>query len=435
MKLLIQRVIIISFISSTLCNAAVGQWIRLHVQPAPYYNSQADFNDLSFLNADTGIVVGWNSAYLTTDGGINWKVLPVPYIPFYDKYNAIAFIDTDMVIIGSKFGQVYKSPDMGNSWVLISGAIGMINQILFKNRDTIIIALMNAQFWASFDGAVSFKSFSFVNSGITSQAPTITTSNVIYAITTGVINDLCDISMAINSCSFNGKECSEYYLGIDCASGLQMFNDTLGYAFAYYLLKTTDNWTTYDTVFSDSSFYAPPIVMGGANTWIKNNLHFFSPDTGFIIYNNGEVTYTEDGGHHYQHMYWGPQNKKLKINKIDCPDRNTCFGLGRTPFIYRFDFDSSFTLPSGNEEVLSELPMSIYPNPTSGFVNISLPSGDVGKATLRVYDFTGREVRKEEYANLSTSTLTLDISGNPPGLYLIELQTPKHTWYGKALLE
>jgi len=79
---------------------------------------------------------------------------------------------------------------------------------------------------------------------------------------------------------------------------------------------------------------------------------------------------------------------------------------------------------------------SIYPNPSTGRITISLPSGTFGMAaSLRVYDITGRAVLRKEYTNLSTPTLTINLAGNPAGLYMIELQTGKRSWYGKVMLE
>ncbi len=428
-------ILVIFFVFNSIQNAS-SQWIRLKVQGAPNFQPLLGFNDLSFLNADTGIVVGWKNAYLTTDGGIQWKVLPMPALQTYDLYTAIAYIDSDFILVGTSFGYLLKSQNMGMNWTQIPGTFGMLQDILFNSRDTIILATTNGYFYRSFNGAVSFKSFSMgIDNGfLTCQSPVLSPSNLVYAISSDMDGILCPIYTNIHSCPLNGSNCKDYLITLTCASGIQMFNDSSGYIFADYLLETNDNWVTHDTVFSDSSFYAPPINMGEASFWMQNNLHFFDPDTGFIIYNNGEVTYTKDGGHHYQHMVWGPNHKKIRIKEIVCPNRNTCFGLGVTPYVYRFDFDSSFTLPSGMAQIEINNELRAMPNPSTGYFTLHLPVTK-GVATLKVYDFSGRVLWQRKYANQASSTISLDLSGTPHGLYLIEWQTEDQSYFGKLMIE
>ncbi len=109
----------------------------------------------------------------------------------------------------------------------------------------------------------------------------------------------------------------------------------------------------------------------------------------------------------------------VKLDSMGCPYGSDC---GTTGLV---------VLPAPKKEHS----LSIYPNPSTGRITISLPSGTFGMAaSLRVYDVMGRAVLSEEYTNLNVSSLTLNLAGNPGGLYLIELQTQKHTWYGKVML-
>ena len=58
----------------------------------------------------------------------------------------------------------------------------------------------------------------------------------------------------------------------------------------------------------------------------------------------------------------------------------------------------------------------IYPNPTSGNVNILVPNT---KSTYRLLDFTGREIKSGE---LTEGTNEISLSPLPNGIYFIEIE-------------
>lgn len=60
--------------------------------------------------------------------------------------------------------------------------------------------------------------------------------------------------------------------------------------------------------------------------------------------------------------------------------------------------------------------ISIYPNPTTGLINIE--NGTNGKAKVIIYNILGQKVLEK---SLDEETLQLDLSGNKPGLYIVEV--------------
>jgi len=108
----------------------------------------------------------------------------------------------------------------------------------------------------------------------------------------------------------------------------------------------------------------------------------------------------------------------VKLDSMGCPYGSDC---GTTGLV---------VLPTPKTEHLF-----IYPNPSTGLINISLPAGITGKITLWVYDITGRVLLQKIYSKLNASTLTLNLAGRPTGLYVIKLQSGKQSWFGKMMLQ
>ena len=72
--------------------------------------------------------------------------------------------------------------------------------------------------------------------------------------------------------------------------------------------------------------------------------------------------------------------------------------------------------------------ISIFPNPTKGSLTIALAGEqETGPATLALFSLAGKVILQQEIRQPRT---TLDLSGQPPGTYLLQISTAtsKETW-------
>jgi hypothetical protein len=67
----------------------------------------------------------------------------------------------------------------------------------------------------------------------------------------------------------------------------------------------------------------------------------------------------------------------------------------------------------------------IYPNPTTGIVNIRLADGEADNAIVKVFDMNGKLVNLAPVHN--GNQITLNLSSMRSGLYLISIQTSNQT--------
>lgn len=89
----------------------------------------------------------------------------------------------------------------------------------------------------------------------------------------------------------------------------------------------------------------------------------------------------------------------------------------------------------GMEETASPEMMEVYPNPTSGQFTVDFETA-APEAELVVLDYTGRIVRNEKIATGGTlNSVNIDLSGNAPGLYIVQLRTQEGVMMKRIVLQ
>jgi len=80
------------------------------------------------------------------------------------------------------------------------------------------------------------------------------------------------------------------------------------------------------------------------------------------------------------------------------------------------------TVGTGDHDAINST-IQIYPNPTSGIINIQFSIFASQKAYISVYNLIGDKVLEKEFDPSFEMLLPLDLSGNVPGMYLVTVQT------------
>jgi hypothetical protein len=99
----------------------------------------------------------------------------------------------------------------------------------------------------------------------------------------------------------------------------------------------------------------------------------------------------------------------LKSSVVDDPQAH--HETGFQPAVDSVEFKGKL----GNREI------SIYPNPTKGSLTIAIAGEEEAcPATLALFSLTGEVILRHQIRQPST---TLDLSGHPPGTYLLQITT------------
>jgi hypothetical protein len=79
---------------------------------------------------------------------------------------------------------------------------------------------------------------------------------------------------------------------------------------------------------------------------------------------------------------------------------------------------------------------TVYPNPTTGVLNVDFETLTGGNLEVRVLDLAGRVVTRTAVETLAGSnSFSVDLSGNPAGIYMLQLQQGERVETVKVILK
>jgi hypothetical protein len=96
-------------------------------------------------------------------------------------------------------------------------------------------------------------------------------------------------------------------------------------------------------------------------------------------------------------------------------NRTDTLQVGFSPEVVRIFYDQFVGIEAQKRE--NQISFELYPNPAKNFISIELDEGFEAQH-LRLFDRQGRLVREER---LKANSKQIDLSGQPKGLYFLEL--------------
>lgn len=86
---------------------------------------------------------------------------------------------------------------------------------------------------------------------------------------------------------------------------------------------------------------------------------------------------------------------------------------------------SGWSLPGNKEEIVNDnsgSTLNVYPNPTTGKLNLDYNGAAAGKVVINVYSITGQKVLNQEFEAVEGfNTYSIDLGTNSRGIYFLEL--------------
>lgn len=100
------------------------------------------FFQIGFKNSSTGFAISSGKLiYKTSNGGLDWKGIDIPYISNIDEMNEI-LVDNDTIIIPIKYNRLLKSTNCGVNWVGITPNFNARFKLLEKPTPNIIYSIV-----------------------------------------------------------------------------------------------------------------------------------------------------------------------------------------------------------------------------------------------------------------------------------------------------
>ncbi|MBI5916684.1 MAG: T9SS type A sorting domain-containing protein [Bacteroidetes bacterium] len=138
---------------------------------------------------------------------------------------------------------------------------------------------------------------------------------------------------------------------------------------------------------------------------------------------NGAIEVTVTGGTQPYDYEWTDENGNVISNQEDVS------GLSAGNYTLKIKDDNGcislhvFTIQSvsGIAQRKLEQSISLFPNPTSGFVTVAFEDANATEANIRVFDITGKLAADFPNASLLSGRFQMDVSGHADGIYLVRI--------------
>lgn len=381
-----------------------AQWTNI------YNNNNIDLVGVECINMDTIIAAGYyNSIFRTIDKGETWEEI---LLGFEIYTRDIDFPHAKTGYIVGSLGRIAKTTNTGDTWeLLIADTNYRLDKVEFINPDTgwIIANDLISGYWGgsilrTFDGGESWN-YHYIDD-----------------------YELHDIEMINNLKGFIGVKSwssgDDYGFlktedgggtwilsnpGMDFVTNISFINDEIGYCLGMFgpeggNFKTIDGGEIW--VFTQ----------GGVGGHTINNLQFLNEQTGFyagweVMFNDGEISRTDDGGNTWTQQITGTF---VGINMINT---DTGYAVSIDGEIYK-------TVNGGIPVGITESHkyqfnnVTVFPNPLTETSIIKInPDLLVNHSQLHfiLYDQKGRKVK--QIKNIKTPEIEITRVNLSPGLY------------------
>jgi photosystem II stability/assembly factor-like uncharacterized protein len=411
MTLSVKKIVLILLAATSTLNAS-AQWVQL--LPS---NSEYEFWDMHFLNADTGFVVGaedygYNGLiFRTTNGGDSWDTT----LMLGTNMMSVHFINDTIGFMGTQDGGIYKTSNMGGWWsyytYCLFGAditnlyVYDIDSAFNTNNNGTLQKLKGPNMLCQVTAYSGFHGF-FPGTGairfLNSQFGYVAGGDGAFAITndggaTWVYRNT-DPSLNI----FAAWMTSETH-GIVAGRGGK-------------ISMTFDGGVNWSTPFSISNYHIFDIQMldslrGYAVGGIDGHPHYNTNLTPL----KGMIWKTYDGGYTWMVEDSSATNMFSALQIIH---DSLAFAVGYNGQIFR---NQTHMFADFSVDETQWPTISAIPSPTFGNLQIHLQHTN-GPVQLVLSDVTGRTVH-QEFVPTGTTELYWEIHHVPSGLYFLQLKT------------
>ncbi|MEO0789863.1 MAG: YCF48-related protein, partial [Bacteroidota bacterium] len=221
------------------------------------------------------------------------------------------------------------------------------------------------------------------------------------------------------------------------------------------ILRSTDGGQVWETVFANSDglefiwkidFVTEDVVYGtvesfsgstsmvksvdGGNTWVElpvspfyydlQGIGFIDEETGWVCPRNAALWLTTDGG-----QSWTQDETFFNVNRITFFPGNRNRALAAASSIAYYQPESTSNSNNSLELVLPTFG-PVFPNPVAGPAEVALDLIRNTRVSIDLLDLSGRQLKEIYRGRISAGEHSIalgDLSGYPPGSYLLALRT------------
>jgi len=359
-----------------------------------------DYSDIFFTNESTGYVTGKGGYMIkTTDAGMSWNQIDLNTT---FGLNKVFFVNLNTGYVCGDSGLVKKTTNAGENWTDLFTPTNdtSILTMYFINQNSGFLASDNGSIYKTLNGGINwFRVFTLTGTG----------TPVIYDF------DFLDTSRGVAAAS------NRILLTANSGNNWNVITSN-GFS-----LLTADYLDSLNLILGGYSSRLIKSTNGGLNWFNLNITHgvfsmqFQDSEYGIACGENGYISRTTNGG-----LIWTLQQRVATedLNSIFFINTNTGYSVGMTGQILKTTNGGlSFINFSGNFIFDDYRLYQNYPNPFNPTTQIKFELKTAGKITLKIYDISGREVRRllSDYRQPGEYSETFDAGQLSSGVYFYSL--------------
>jgi len=253
--------------------------------PGALVHGVNSISSLAFPTPNLGMMVGFGTMLRSTDGGSTWQPVNTPLSGSRTQWRKIVFTDATHATALQSWSSLAQSVDGGVTWIDRSGALGLaantqLNDLQFApNGVTGFVTTTIGTLMRTNDGGVTWN--------VARQAPNSCLDEVAFGTNVDVVMADCDGGLEVSHDAgatwtrIDPMGVNHYSLHPQFLDATTVLATSTGLMF-----RSADAGRTWTTI--EDSFQVNPPNRG--------NPTFVSQTEGFMVYSDGSVSHTVDGG-------------------------------------------------------------------------------------------------------------------------------------------
>jgi len=419
---------------------AQAQWVQKPVgfsgPTIPLITDAVDANTAWQLSTDAEVA-------LTVDGGLTWAVRSLP-VQTNDEgvtsFSAPTATSAWATVMGDNGARVLKTSDGGLTWT-IQGANAIYQDQnsfpdlihFFSATEGITIGdatgpNANLEMYRTTDGGATWTPVSGTPAAQADEypidtAPAVVGNHIWFATVNGRVYHSPDKGLTWTVATATTSPLDRANLAFrDAQNGLLSYLDDMGTNHELY--RTTDGGATWARVTYTGPLHGVGLSsVPGAAMFVSTGADIGNGDQGSSVSRDNGQTWValENTNNHISTEFLSPT--------VGWSGGFTGTINQPTGVAFRF---SSNALSSRTDAAL-QAGLRVAPNPAVGGLFTLQATHNPGKALVRVLDVAGRQVSQQPWAG--TAPLALDLSAEPAGLYVLEVQGAAGTARQKVVVQ